>query len=60
MNFPKNNGVPNINRDYNINDFCNNIYSQIPWVELDSINFAKRKFDNLFINKIYNKYKNKN
>ena len=60
VNFQKNKGVQNINRDYNINDFCNNIYSQIPLIELDSINFANRKFDNLFINKIYNKYKNKN
>jgi len=60
MNFPKNKGVPNINRDFNINDFCNNIFSQIPLVELNSINLANRKFDNFFINKIYNKHKNKN
>ena len=59
INFPKNKGVPNINRDFNINDFCNNIFSQISLVELDSINLANRKFDNFFINKIYNK-KNKN
>lgn len=39
----------------NFEDFCFNIYSQIPLVELNSIHFSNEKFNNLFLNKINGK-----
>ena len=52
----KNNSYNNANFE----DFCNNIYTQIPLIELNSIKFSNDKYDNLFINKIYNKFKKQN
>ena len=59
IDFPKNKNKPN-NKD-NFEDFYNNIYSQIPLVELNSIHFSNKKIGNLFINKfnIKNKKQNK-
>ena len=55
IDFSKNN-----NKSYNNNflDFCNNIYFQIPLVQLNSIRFSNKKIGNLFINK-FNKKRNK-
>lgn len=41
----------------NYKDICNNIYSKIPLVQLNTIHFSNTKLDNIIINKIYNKYK---
>ena len=59
IDFPKNKNKSNNNN--NFEDFCYNIYSQIPLVQLNSIHFSNKKIGNLFINKfnIKNKKQNK-
>ena len=53
----------NKNKSYNNNNFidlCNNIYSQMPLVQLNSIHFSNKKISNLFLNKFNYKNVNKN
>lgn len=47
------------NKNIDFNNFYENIYSQIPLVQLNSYHFSKNNINNLFIKKILSQSKNK-
>ena len=55
----KENNIINENKSYNktnLEEFCNNIYSRIPLVQINSIHFSNKTFSNLFMNKFSQKF----
>ena len=44
------------NNNTNLEEFCNNIYSKIPLVQINSMHFSNKTFSNLFMNKFSQKF----